>query len=177
MASRSKPPDPILEAADLLRALAEGQPKSYWHLLRNIGQFAAVWAPTARDRARAESLRERCAGQVQAIEATESPEKRAWLRQQTEGPRRREGVMMPSGSSIIVVALLFTVAGCMHYPPRLTPSRGQSAAQQDADARDCDREVHSAGSQLITGMFTAWSEKERDGYTACMQGRGYVVEK
>jgi len=76
------------------------------------------------------------------------------------------------------LALLVSVlAGCAHYPPPLAPAKGQSAAQQDTDARECDRQVHSAGSTFITGAFTAWSEKERDGYVACMQGRGYTVSK
>jgi hypothetical protein len=76
--------------------------------------------------------------------------------------------------SLVFVTLL---AGCAHYPPPFAPARGQSAAQQDADARECDRQVHSGASTFFTGVFTAWSEKERDGYTACMQGRGYTVSR
>ena len=75
---------------------------------------------------------------------------------------------------VLIVSLL---AGCAHYPPPLAPSRGQSAAQQDNDARECDRQVHSGGSTFVTGVLTAWSEKERDGYVACMEGRGYTASK
>lgn len=77
---------------------------------------------------------------------------------------------------LAVLALALLLTSCVHHPGTFTPSRGQSAAQQDSDARDCDREVHSAGSQLVTGLFTAWSEKERAGYIACMTARGYVSE-
>jgi hypothetical protein len=35
--------------------------------------------------------------------------------------------------------------------------------------------VHSAASQLVTSVFTAWSEKDRDAYVACMQAKGYTV--
>ena len=75
---------------------------------------------------------------------------------------------------VLIASLL---AGCVHYPPPLAPAKGQSATQQDTDARECDRQVHSAGSTFVTGALTAWSEKERDGYVACMQGRGYTVSK
>jgi hypothetical protein len=44
---------------------------------------------------------------------------------------------------VLVIGVL--VAGYMSYPPALTATRAQSAAQQDADARDCDHQVHSAG--------------------------------
>ena len=77
-------------------------------------------------------------------------------------------------SLVLIVSLL---AGCAHYPPPLAPTRGQSAAQQDTDARECDRQVHSGASTFVSGALTAWSEKERDGYVACMQGRGYTVSK
>jgi hypothetical protein len=73
--------------------------------------------------------------------------------------------------------VLLTLTSCTHYPPPLSPTKGQTAAQQEADAKDCDHQVHSAASQWVTGMFTAWSEKERDAYVACMQGRGYTVSK
>ena len=72
-------------------------------------------------------------------------------------------------------AMLLALGGCMSYPPSLSPAKGQTTAQQDADARECDHQVHSAGSQLITGVFTAWSEKERDGYVTCMQSKGYTT--
>ena len=85
---------------------------------------------------------------------------------------RRSGTVL--ASLVLIVSLL---AGCAHYPPPLAPGRGQSAGQQDTDARECDREVHSGASTFVSGVFTAWSEKERDGYVACMQGRGYTVSK
>jgi hypothetical protein len=75
---------------------------------------------------------------------------------------------------VLIASLL---AGCAHYPPPLSPGRGQSAAQQDTDARECDRQVHSGASTFVSGVFTAWSEKERDGYVTCMQSRGYTVSK
>ena len=79
--------------------------------------------------------------------------------------------------SVIVLAGIL-LAGCaMHYPPAFAPGRGQSAAQHDADARDCDRQVHSVGRNMLMGWANAWTEPERDGYLACMQGRGYVAEK
>jgi starvation-inducible outer membrane lipoprotein len=76
-------------------------------------------------------------------------------------------------------ALLLTLflAGCTSYPPALAPSRGQTAAQQEADAKDCDHQVHSAGRSMVVGMFTAWSTEERDKYVACMQGKGYMPAK
>ncbi len=76
-----------------------------------------------------------------------------------------------------IVPTLALLAGCAHYPPPLSPARGQTAAQQETDAKDCDHQVHSAASQLVAGMFTAWSEKDRDAYVACMQGKGYTVAK
>ena len=79
--------------------------------------------------------------------------------------------------TLAIVLVIVLLAGCVHYPPPLSPTRGQSSSQLDADARECDRQVHSAASQLVAGLFTAWSEKERDGYVACMQGRGYAVSK
>ena len=75
-----------------------------------------------------------------------------------------------AGMAVVMLAL----GGCMSYPPALSPAKEQNAAQQDFDARECDHQVHSAASQLVTGMFTAWSEKERDGYVACMQAKGYT---
>jgi hypothetical protein len=78
-----------------------------------------------------------------------------------------------------IIFAIILLAGCAraHYPPPLVPTRGQSAGQQDADARECDRQVHSAASQLWAGMLTAWSEKERDSYVTCMEGKGYTVSK
>jgi hypothetical protein len=74
----------------------------------------------------------------------------------------------------IVLALVLTFGGCTSYPPPLSPMKGQTAAQQEADAKDCDHQIHSAASQLVAGVFTAWSEKERDDYVACMKGKGYT---
>lgn len=76
---------------------------------------------------------------------------------------------------LAVPMLLLT--SCAHYPPSLNAAKGQSATQQEADAKDCDHQVHSAASQLVAGMFTAWSEKDRDAYVACMLGKGYTVAK
>lgn len=76
----------------------------------------------------------------------------------------------------LFLALLF-LGGCVSYPPALTPMKGQSAAQQDADARECDHVVHSAARALGTGLLTAWSEHERDEYVACMQAKGYTATK
>jgi PBP1b-binding outer membrane lipoprotein LpoB len=76
-------------------------------------------------------------------------------------------------------ALLLTLflAGCASYPPTLAPARGQTASQQEADAKDCDHQVHSAARSMVAGMFTAWSTEERDKYVACMQGKGYTPAK
>jgi hypothetical protein len=73
------------------------------------------------------------------------------------------------------IALLLTA--CTSYPPPLNPTRGQTAAQQEADARDCDHQVHSAARSMFVGAFTAWSTEERDKYVACMQGKGYTPTK
>jgi hypothetical protein len=78
-------------------------------------------------------------------------------------------------TSLTLLALL--LAGCMHYPPQLAPARNQSAVQQDSDARDCDHQVHGAARSFFIGAASAWSEKERDGYVTCMQGKGYTVAK
>jgi ABC-type phosphate transport system substrate-binding protein len=75
------------------------------------------------------------------------------------------------------LGLIVSLAGCAHYPPPLAPAHSQSTTQQDTDARECDRQVHSAGSTFVTGVFTAWSEEERDRYVACVQARGYTVSK
>jgi starvation-inducible outer membrane lipoprotein len=77
----------------------------------------------------------------------------------------------------LVLLLTMLLTGCMSYPPALSPARGQTAAQQEADAKDCDHQVHSAARLMVTGMLTAWSEKERDDYVACMQGKGYTPAK
>ncbi len=74
----------------------------------------------------------------------------------------------------ILIALTLSLAGCVSYPPPLSPMKGQTAAQQEADAKDCDHQVHSAGRAMLRGAFTAWSEKERDDYVACMKGKGYT---
>ena len=62
----------------------------------------------------------------------------------------------------------FLLTSYAHYPPPLNPAEGQTAAQLEADAKD------SAASQLVSVMFTAWSEKDRDKYVTCMQGKGYA---
>lgn len=82
--------------------------------------------------------------------------------------------MTPTRIAWMIALAVLAFGGCMSYPPALSPAKGQTATQQDADARECDHQVHSAGSQLVTGVFTAWSEKERDGYVACMQAKGYT---
>jgi hypothetical protein len=64
-----------------------------------------------------------------------------------------------------------------NYPPALTPARGQTAAQQEVDAKDYDHQVHSAARSMFVGAFTAWSTEERDKYVACMQGKGYTPTK
>lgn len=74
----------------------------------------------------------------------------------------------------LAAAATVLLAGCTSYPPLLSPMKGQTAAQQEADAKDCDHQVHSAASQLVAGVFTAWSEKERDDYVACMKAKGYT---
>ena len=73
------------------------------------------------------------------------------------------------------IAMLLTA--CTSYPPALAPARGQTAAQQEADAKDCDHQVHSAARSMFVGAFTAWSAEERDKYVACMQGKGYAPAK
>jgi len=72
--------------------------------------------------------------------------------------------------------MLLLLGGCMSYSPTLSPAKGQNAAQQDSDARECDRQVHSAARTLLMGWGTAWSEKERDGYVACIQAKGYTAD-
>lgn len=42
------------------------------------------------------------------------------------------------------------------------------------NARECDHQVHSGVRSLTMGLATAWSEKERDAYVACMQAKGYT---
>jgi hypothetical protein len=74
-------------------------------------------------------------------------------------------------------AALMVLGGCMRYPPTLSPAKGQTAAQQDEDARDCDHQVHSGARSLTMGLATAWSEKERDAYVTCMQAKGYTTAK
>lgn len=75
-----------------------------------------------------------------------------------------------------LVSVVF-LAGCMSYPPPLSPAKGQTAAQQEIDAKDCDHEVHSAARSMFVGAFTAWSTEERDKYVACMQRKGYTPAK
>lgn len=65
----------------------------------------------------------------------------------------------------MMAVVLAALGGCASYPPAVSPAKGQNAGQQDFDARDCDRQVHSG---------IAWSEKERDDYVGCMQVRGYT---
>ncbi len=78
---------------------------------------------------------------------------------------------------ILVVAAGVLLSACTSYPPPLSPMKGQTAAQQEADAKDCDHQVHSAGRAMLIGAFTAWSDKERDDYVACMKGKGYTPAK
>lgn len=73
------------------------------------------------------------------------------------------------------VALALSLSGCASYPQALSPAKGQTAAQQEADAKDCDHQVHSAARSMFAGVFTAWSEKERDDYVACMKAKGYTT--
>jgi hypothetical protein len=73
--------------------------------------------------------------------------------------------------------LLLFLTACTSYPPILAPARGQTAAQQGADAKDFDHQVHSAARSMVAGVFTAWSTEERDKYVACMQGKGYTPAK
>jgi HPt (histidine-containing phosphotransfer) domain-containing protein len=75
------------------------------------------------------------------------------------------------------VSLALLVTACTSYPPPLAPARGQTAVQQEADAKDCDHQVHSAARSMTVGAFTAWSTEERDKYVACMQGKGYTPAK
>ena len=83
--------------------------------------------------------------------------------------------MTASPWPVLSIALLLTA--CTSYPPLLNPTRGQTAAQQEADAKDCDDQVHSAARSMFVGAFTAWSTEERDKYVACMQGKGYTPTK
>jgi hypothetical protein len=69
------------------------------------------------------------------------------------------------------------LAGCTSYPPTLAPARGQTAAQQETDTKDCDHQVHGTTRSMVAGMFTAWSTEEGDKYVACMQGKGYTPAK
>jgi len=77
----------------------------------------------------------------------------------------------------VALSIAMLLTACTSYPPTLAPARGQTATQQEADAKDCDHQVHSAGRSMFVGMFTAWSTEERDAYVACMQGRGYTPAK
>ena len=74
----------------------------------------------------------------------------------------------------LVISALVLIAGCASYPPALSPTKGQTAAQQETDAKDCDHQVHSGARTMFAGALTAWSEKERDDYVACMKGKGYT---
>jgi outer membrane biogenesis lipoprotein LolB len=69
----------------------------------------------------------------------------------------------------VSIALLLTACT---LPAPAGPSRGQTAAQQEADAKACDHQVHSAARSMFVGAFTAWSTEERGEYVACMQGKG-----
>ena len=75
----------------------------------------------------------------------------------------------------LVTAAAVLLSGCASYPPPLSPMKGQTAAQQEADAKDCDHQAHSAVRTMFAGMFTAWSERERDHYVACMKDKGYTA--
>ncbi|MGH9892402.1 MAG: hypothetical protein ACREA0_10540 [bacterium] len=76
--------------------------------------------------------------------------------------------------TVLIVVATSLLAGCASYPPPLSPAKGQIAAQQEADAKECDHQVHSATRSMFMGALTTWSEKERDDYVACMKGRGYT---
>lgn len=76
-----------------------------------------------------------------------------------------------------LAVLMLAFGGCTSYPPALSPAKRQTAVQQDIDARECDHQVHSAARSMFMGMLTAWSEKERDDYVACMQAKGYTPSK
>jgi starvation-inducible outer membrane lipoprotein len=49
-------------------------------------------------------------------------------------------------------ALLLTA--CMSHPPPLAPARGPTTAQQEADAKECDHQVHSAARSMFVGAST-----------------------
>ena len=77
----------------------------------------------------------------------------------------------------LVVSVTALLVGCASYPPPLSPMKGQAAAQQEADAKDCDHQLNSAARSarlMFAGGWGAWSEKERDDYVACMKGKGYT---
>jgi hypothetical protein len=84
-ARRRRPEDPILDAIQCLRALADGRPAAYWSLLASIGWFADCWAPTPRGRALARRLRRTAMRQSDLIKRTADDEAQDWLRRQLEG--------------------------------------------------------------------------------------------
>lgn len=88
--------------------------------------------------------------------------------------RRRQRLHRPQ---YLWLVLLVFLASCTSYPPALAPVNGQTVAQQEADAKDCERLVHSAARTMFAAVFTAWTTDERDTYVACMQGKGYTPTK
>jgi hypothetical protein len=76
----------------------------------------------------------------------------------------------------ITVTLALVLAGCISYPPALSPTKGQTADQQIADAKDCDHEVHGPIRIITMDVFSAWSAAERDKYLACMERKGYTTQ-
>ena len=73
-----------------------------------------------------------------------------------------------------MAVVMLVLGGCMSYRPALSPAKGQNAAQQDFDARECDHQVHNAGRSMLMGWATAWSDKERDDDVASMHAKGYT---
>ena len=76
----------------------------------------------------------------------------------------------------ITLTLALVLAGCVSYPPALSPTKDQTAAQQTTDAKACDHEVHGPARLMTMDVFTAWSSEERDKYVACMQRKGYTTQ-
>jgi hypothetical protein len=83
--------------------------------------------------------------------------------------------------SFLVVVLCASLSACYTYPPEpappppaappralsITPQRRQSQRQQDRDKADC---MSMANGQATSS--TSWAQI----FTACMGGRGYMVE-
>jgi hypothetical protein len=82
---RPRPEDPILDAIQCLRAMADARPDMYWHQLAVIGLFASTWVPTPRERALARRLRRTAMRQSDLIKRTADDEAQDWLRRQLSG--------------------------------------------------------------------------------------------